>query len=130
MFLNGGIEMRYEDLQRILGDRFPQLLPHISHYFDTYGCDFSEPYILYNEVLNPYVKKLLREGNDNESLRDVFEFYEELAQSDDEEVRNLLQVELLEVLWAEKALFTKACSQMLPETKKINENIKTRHNVK
>ena len=116
--------MRYEDLCSILGERFPQLLPHISQYFDTYGCDFSEPYMLYNEVLNPYVKKLLQEKTDSEALREVFEFYEELAQSNDEEVRNLLQVELLEVLWAGKALFTKACSRMLPETKKINENIR------
>ena len=116
--------MRYEELQQILGERFPQLLPSISHYFDTYGYDYFAPHILYHAVLNPYVEELLQKENDNKLLKEVFTFYEELAKSGDEEVKNLLQVTLLEALWEEKKLLSKACVYMLPETKKINDAIR------
>ena len=115
--------MRYEELCQILGKRFPELALQISHYFDIWGSEYL-PHLLYNEVLNPYVKELLRGASNNDSLGKVFQFYEELATSEDEEVRNLLQVTLLEVLWDEKVILEKAYTHMLPETRKANERIR------
>lgn len=115
--------MRYEELCQILGKRFPELAPQISHYFDTWGSECL-PHLLYHEVLNPYVMELLQGTSNNESLGKVFQFYEELATSEDEEARNLLQVTLLEILWDEKKLLKRVCAYMLPETKKVNEAIR------
>ena len=115
--------MRYEELYQILDNRFPELAAQISHFVDTQGDEFL-PHILYHEVLNPYVKELLWGANNNDSLEKVFQFYEELATSEDEEARNLLQVTLLEILWDENRLLRRACAYMLPETKKLNEAIR------
>ena len=108
--------MKYEELMPIFEQRFPQLSSGLPDYYD-------EPYILYGQVLNPYVKELLLNGTDTKSIEDIFAFYEELAISEDEEVNNLLQVELLEALWSPKELFEKARAHMLPETRKFSDAI-------
>lgn len=70
------------------------------------------------------IRELLQTENDTQALQEVFEFYEELATSDDEKVQNLLQVTLLEVLWDEKVILEEAYTHMLPETRKANERIR------
>lgn len=114
--------MKYEELQQILCERFPQLAPQFLQCFDTFGEDCH--YILSYEVWNPYVLELLQSEDNTQALQEVFVFYEELATSDDEEVRNFLQVALLEALWDKKVVLEKAYTYMLSETRKVNEAIR------
>ncbi len=116
--------MEYEELQQILCKRFPQLASKFLQCFDIFGEDCLDPYILSYEVWNPYVLDLLRSEDDTQALQEVFVFYEELAISDDEEVRNFLQVALLEALWDEKVVLEKAYTYMFSETRKANEAIR------
>jgi len=112
----------YQEMNRILWDRFPQLRTQLSQCMSEYECG---PHVLYEVALNPYVKEVLEKDNNDEKCCQVFEFFEELATSGDEEVRNLLQVTLLEALWDEKELLHKACGYMKPETRRINDEIGT-----
>ena len=57
-------------------------------------------------------------------LNKIFSFYEEMAQSQDPDVTNLLQVTLLEYLWDEKTVLNTAKQYMLPKTALLNESIR------
>lgn len=116
--------MKYEELQQIFCQRFPQLLSQFLRCYDILGEVEQDPYTLSYEVWNPYVLELLQSEDNTQALQEVFVFYEELATSDDEEVRNFLQVALLEALWDKKVVLEKAYTYMLSETRKVNEAIK------
>ena len=115
--------MKYEELQQILCKRFPQLASKFLQCFDIFDEVERNPYTLAYEVWNPYVLELLQNEEDSQALQEVFAFYEELATSDDGEVRNFLQVALLEALWDKKVVLEKAYTYMLSETRKVNEAI-------
>ena len=120
MFQSEAENMKYEELSNVLIQRFPNLIKSINVEMDTFDCYKPGPNVLYGNVLNPYVKELLEHENNKVALQQVFKFYEELAQSEDEEVKNLLQVTLLEALWDDGITYDKACEYMLPMTKHIN----------
>ena len=90
--------MKFEELNGLLGERFPFLESSIQEVVEFYEGDSVGEHVLYGDVLNRYVTELLRENKEKDTIKQIFEFYEELAESEDEEVRNLLQVTLLEYL--------------------------------
>jgi len=111
--------MNYEDLTNALSLFFPDLKQHVECEMDTFDCYIPSPHILYGKVFNPFVKELLLRDSDSKAIQQVFGFLEDLAQSEDEEVINLLHVIILEALWDEKDTYEKACKYMLPMTKQI-----------
>ena len=81
-------------------------------YFDRCFCD--------------YIGRLLvNECQDNTKIKKVFAFLEDMAISEDQEVRNLLQVTILEYLRSWYLLQNKSEKFMLPETKKIFAHVKS-----
>ena len=81
-------------------------------YFDSCFCD--------------YIGHLLvDECQDNIKIEKVFSFLEDMAVSEDQEVRNLLQVTILEYLRSWYLLQNKSEKFMLPETKKIFAHVKS-----
>ena len=81
-------------------------------YFDRCFCD--------------YIGHLLvDECQDNIKIEKVFTFLEDMAVSEDQEVRNLLQVTVLEYLRSWYLLQNESEKRMLPETKKIFDRVKS-----
>lgn len=81
-------------------------------YFDRCFCD--------------YIGHLLMdECQDNIKIEKVFTFLEDMAVSEDQEVRNLLQVTVLEYLRSWYLLQSRSEKLMLPETKKMFECVKS-----
>ena len=81
-------------------------------YFDRCFCD--------------YIGHLLvDERQDNIKIEKVFSFLEDMAVSEDQEVRNLLQVTVLEYLRSWYLLQNKSEKLMLPETKKLFDCVKS-----
>lgn len=115
--------MNYEDLNIELSKQFPMLKWLVEMEMDTFDCYLPGPHVLYSNVLNPYVKRLLEEEKDLHAIRQVFSFFELLACSEDEEVRNLLQVTLLEALWEDKLIYDRALQYMHSSTKILNSTI-------
>ena len=116
--------MKYEELNGLLGERFPFLessIQEVVEYNDW--IDSVGSHVLYGDVLNRYVTELLRENKEKDTIKQIFEFYEELAESEDREVRNLLKVTLLEYLWDEKIVYDRMKQYMLPATREINKTI-------
>lgn len=81
-------------------------------YFDRCFCD--------------YIGHLLvDERQDNMKIEKIFTFLEDMAVSEDQEVRNLLQVTVLEYLRSWYLLQNKSEKLMLPETKKLFDCVKS-----
>lgn len=81
-------------------------------YFDRCFCD--------------YIGQLLMdECQDNNQIEKIFTFLEDMAVSEDQEVRNLLQVTVLEYLRSWYLLQNRSEKLMLPETKKIFAHVKS-----
>ncbi len=83
------------------------------------------PHCLFGNILNPLVVRMLRKDNfrENPLLIKIFEMYENLAIYGDMETRNLLQVTLLEYLWDEYLIYSRAVAMMGGKTREINEYI-------
>lgn len=116
--------MKYLELNNILISRFPELETVFTDVFKFWGEEVPPQHIFFGTVLNEYVSGLLRKNDESEQLDKVFQFYEELAGSNDCDVRDLLQVTLLEYLWNEKTVFDTAKHYMLPKTALLNDRIK------
>ena len=81
-------------------------------YFDRCFCD--------------YIGRLLvDESQDDIKIEKIFAFLEDMAVSEDQEVRNLLQVTVLEYLRSWYLLQSRSEKLMLPETKKIFAHVKS-----
>ena len=117
--------MKYKSLVIELNLRFPILFQSESFEKNELEIYSPGPHIVYGETIVPYVKNLLRDEKNPVELHQVFSFFEDIAQSEDEETRNLLQVTILESLWDEKEIYEKSQNYMFPATKQINNLIGT-----
>ena len=113
----------YATLNDTLILRFSELTSLFEEQAKLWGGDVIPPHCFYGDTLNYYVTELLRENSDSQQIKKVFQFYEEMANSEDVEVRNLLQVTLLEYLWDEEIVFRNALENMQPKTRIINSAI-------
>ena len=105
-----------------LMSRFPELRSFYKEQFDFW--EGAPPqHCFYAAALNKFVANLLLDNQKEAMISRIFDFYEEMAQSDDAEVTNLLQVTLLEYLWDDKLVFERACQYMRPKTRQINDLI-------
>ena len=111
--------MCYNDLPHILVCTFPHLKKEVTSFLQSDGELY---HVMYESILCPYVNSLLEADSENE-LNRVFDFYEKMAVCEDEEVKNLLQVTLLENLFDNKSLYKKAVKYMHASTRAICKSI-------
>lgn len=83
------------------------------------------PHCLLGDFFNPLLTEILKSSDysENSLTAKIFDFYEELAEYGDDEVKNLLQVTLLEYLWDDYTVYTRAIEMMGECTKSINKEI-------
>lgn len=83
------------------------------------------PHCLFGNFLNPLTVNILQELTEENivTARKIFDLYELLASSSDEEVRDLLQVTLLENLWDNYDVYSAAVKFMGDNTRLINKEI-------
>ena len=93
--------VKYNELDgKYITDIFPEAEQQINDELD--GLNDFLPHIIFGNVLNPIVIRLLKRDDYSkiQQLLQVFDMYEDFA-SGDTETQNLLQVTLLEILWDE-----------------------------
>ena len=115
--------MTYKTINDSLISNFPELASLYKEQFDSWNSKDIPQHCFLGDILNSYVTGLLRENNDKQQIEKIFKFYEEMANSDDEEIKNLLQVTLLEYLWDEELIFKNALEYMQTKTREINNKI-------
>ena len=115
--------MNYASINEALMSRFPELDLLFKEQIEFWEGEDMPPHCFMGDVLNKYVTELLRKNSDAQQIKKIFQFYEEMASSDDWLVRNLLQVTLLEYLWDEDYVFKNALENMQPKTRIMNDEI-------
>ena len=101
--------IRYTDLnEKFITDRFPELAELVS--IETEGFDEFLPHVVFANVFNGLAVSFLKHESyrQSDTLKRIFDMYEELASQGDEETKNLVQVTLLEYLWDEKVTYERA----------------------
>lgn len=83
------------------------------------------PHCLFGNVLNSLVSELLKQNDyrTNPMLKRIFRMYEDFAEYGDTETKNLFQVTLLEYLWDEYIVYSRALKLMGKYTREINKDI-------
>lgn len=83
------------------------------------------PHCLLGDFFNPVLTRMLKNSDyaSNAIVAKIFDFYEQLAECGDDEVKNLLQVTLLEYLWDDYIIYSRANEKMCGHTKEINKKI-------
>lgn len=117
-------EILYKDLNaKLLYDFFPEYRDLIYNIDIELGDDV--PHSLYGNFFNPLIKNILKKTTNTNvtTAKKIFEFYEHLARSNDNDVKNLLQVTLLEYLWDDYDVYSAAIKFMGINTKILNEEI-------
>ena len=104
-------------------ERFPELREQVGRIAD--GPDGFLPHVVFGDVFNGRTAALLKQDDyrTNSTLIRIFEMYEELAVDGDEDVRNLVQVTLLEYLWDEKITFDRAAELIGERTRGLWDGI-------
>ena len=94
---------------------------------DTFqGQDTEGQTVYFDRCFCDYIGRLLvDESQDDIKIEKIFAFLEDTAVSEDQEVRNLLQVTVLEYLRSWYLLQNESEKRMLPETKKIFDRVKS-----
>ena len=111
--------VKYNELDgKYITDIFPEAEQQINDELD--GLNDFLPHIIFGNVLNPIVIRLLKRDDYSkiQQLLQVFDMYEDFA-SGDTETQNLLQVTLLEILWDEAITYERAMELMGEKTKEI-----------
>lgn len=129
-----GNALVYRSIRNVFLERFPELWERIEKkYAAHYNLKTQIPgtYPLFEEILKPRVIELLESGADGDSakagdddtLKHIFVFYEEMARSHDDEVKNLLWKSILEPLASDKAFIAAAWRYMGEKTKILAREI-------
>ncbi|EXM38732.1 hypothetical protein RASY3_10440 [Ruminococcus albus SY3] len=112
--------IRYTDLnEKFITDRFPELAELVS--IETEGFDEFLPHVVFANVFNGLAVSFLKleSYRQSDTLKRIFDMYEELASQGDEETKNLVQVTLLEYLWDESITYERAKELMGESTQEL-----------
>lgn len=116
--------IKYSNLdENYISAYFPELKEQLISQKD----DYSEflPHIIFANIFARSVADLLmqEDRSKDDFIHRAFEMYEDLAANGDTEVKNLVQVSLLEYLWDEKTTYEKTKKLMGEHTREIWSNI-------
>jgi hypothetical protein len=88
--------LTYDRLIQALMDAVPETQAAYEKEKQDWIGDEYWPHIVFSFVLNPYIASLLESGGEDLTLRRIFQFLDEMAQSDDEHVQEVLAQSVLE----------------------------------
>lgn len=112
----------YRDIEKLLLARFPEMNGLLESTFGSYydlKTEMPEPYPVFEDVLKEYLFDLLDLGGDDPILPRIFDFLEEMANSPDRNVTDLLDIAILEPLVYEKDQIRRAWKYMGKKTREL-----------
>ena len=108
--------MKYDNLVRTLLEEMPELQPAYNE--EMQWLDEELPHVIFSMVLNSYLFELLRSTSTTADpvLSRIFAFLEKMANSQVEEIEEVLVVTVLESLVMERDIVPRAKMLMGPKT--------------
>ena len=117
-------QLHYTELNTTLLARFPELFDGYAELKAIWDGDEPGPHVLYGDLLAPHLIALLTRPETEIARLRSFVFLEELAQSDDQRIRDVLGASVLERLLSEPpATRSAARAYMGPHTRALAEAI-------
>jgi hypothetical protein len=116
----------YQDIEKLLLVKFPELSGLLERTFGSYydlKAETPEAYPVFEDVLKEFLFDLLDLGGDDPLLPRIFSFLEEMADSHDKEVINLLWIAILEPLVSRRDRVKRAWKYMGAKTKDLARKI-------
>lgn len=100
-------------------DRFPELKQQVEK--ETQDYDEFLPHIFFSNVFSSLTAELLKKDDylHNDTLRRIFDMFEEMSTQGDEDTQDLVQVTLLEPLWDKKTTYSRASELLGEHTKEL-----------
>ncbi|MGH9683725.1 MAG: DUF7674 family protein [Candidatus Acidiferrales bacterium] len=111
----------FQGIENVLLARFPELRPLVERtlwYYDL-KSETPEPYPLFEGVLKEFLFDLVDLGGDDPLLPRIFSFLEEMADSSDRNVTDLLGIAILEPLVFQPDRIRRAWKYMGSKTKEL-----------
>jgi len=112
----------YENAAEKLVEHVPELAEAYRSELKWWGNQAPGAHVVYGDILSPHIDRLLRAG-DEMNLRRVFAFLEDLAQSEDKRVQELVAVTVCEHLGTEADLLSTSRHYMGPATLKLSRDV-------
>jgi hypothetical protein len=114
----------FETVSDLLVLEIPELALAYRELLEYWGDERPGPYIVYGDILNPYIDELVHNG-DAERAQRVFRFVERLLLSSDPRVEELAHVEICEhIVFSDENIWVKARPFMGDATQKHCEQIR------
>jgi len=82
-------------------------------------------YVFVEDVIMPEVIELIKKSKDIVKIKEIFRFFEVVAEQADEELKNLFMISVLEKLGTEEELFEKSKAFMGPRTTELQKKANT-----
>jgi hypothetical protein len=107
---------KYFEMIPLLLERIPELRVQYGKELEWWGGEHPGPHVVYGDLLNPLLVELLNRNGDEALLRRVFSLLEELSKSEEDGVKDVVGVTVIQYLLGERDLIEKARRYMGPET--------------
>src|SRR5271170_244388 len=114
----------YDQVQNELSSRFPEISNRIKSTFaPDYDLEAETPggYPIFEDVVQPFLLELIESGHNEALLTRLFDFFEEMAASEDRDVTDLLRIAILETLVYRRECYQRARQYMGRKTKEFAE---------
>ena len=111
--------MNYDSLIDELLEIIPEIKPEYKKELEWWGAEQPGPHNIFGDVLNPFIKSILKKQDEEGLLIKLFYFLEKMATCEDIMVQEVLGCTVLEYIGDDKTLLEKAKKYMGKETLKI-----------
>ena len=112
----------YENVLEKLVEYVPEVKEAYEAELKWWGAERPGPHVVYGDVLNPYIDRLLQAG-DQTALRRVFSLLEVLSSSEDVRVQEVVAVTVCEHLGSDQQKLAQAKRFMGRATLKISDDV-------
>jgi len=113
------MSLNYNNVDEELLKILPELRPLYDRELESWKGQKPGQYIIFEDLLRSYILPLLDSRENDEVMRRIFGFFESMAESEDIQVVNLLQVGELEFLITRSPLLSMAWRYMGEKTKAL-----------
>ncbi len=112
--------MKYDELTNLLIKEIVELKSVYEQELEWWDGQSPGAHNIFGDVLNPYLIELLNENREKTKLKKIFKFLEEMANSEDELLKEVLACTVLERLGDDKAILEIAKRYMGESSRKIS----------